>query len=157
PGETNDPWLEFERTFDDLSRRFFGSLGLAPAFDAPHSNARASPGKPAFRAMPADVADSGTAYQIVAEVPGVPKDGVDIRVRGSNVEITALHATEATGDDKEVLRRERSYRSFYRAVELPEPVVASEAKATLQNGVLTLELPKQNPTPTADATKVPVQ
>jgi len=143
-----DPWTEIDRAFDSMRRRFAESFGIAPlgTFETDLG----------LRTPRTDVTDTGTAYKVVAEIPGIPKEKLDIRVRGTAVEIRGENTTEAEQKDEHFLHRERTYAGYYRALELPEPVVAAEAKAKVVNGLLELELPKQSPTPSEQEVKVSV-
>jgi HSP20 family protein len=144
-----DPWSDLDRALDAMQRRFAESFGILPF--GPFES------EPGFRAPRTDVTDTGTAYKVVAEIPGIPKEKLDIRIRGATVEIRAEHEAEKEEKEERYLRRERTYSGYYRAFELPEPVVAADAKAKVQDGVLELELPKQTPTPSEEEVKVSVQ
>jgi len=143
-----ESWTDLDRAFDAMHRRFAEAFGITPFgwFD----------GSPATRAPRTDVSDTGTAYRVVVEIPGIPKEKLDIRVRGTSVEIRGEQANETETKDASYLHRERTFASYYRALELPEPVVGTDAKAKVENGVLELELPKQNPTPSPAEVKVAV-
>ena len=141
---------DFDRVFDDLSRRISSAFGFVP-----FGPLRAS-GLSGYRAAPVDVKDTGKAYVVLAEVPGIPKDRLDIRVRGSLVEIRADNETSEEKKQDGYLRQERSYQGFYRAFELPEPVMGEKANAHVKDGGLELELPKQNPSPAPEGTRVKV-
>lgn len=154
--ETTDPWSEIDRLFDDLRQRFYGSFGITPWSVAGLPMAEAEHAR--LRSACADVSDLGNAYHVTAEMPGIPKEALEVTVRGHTVEIRGEQAQEKEEKKAgELLHRERTYRGFYRSFELPEPVVAKEAKATLENGLLELDLPKEHPTPSAGEVKVPVQ
>ncbi len=150
-----DPWSDMDRAFDDMRQRLFDVWGIQP-FGAPflpvegHETAY-------FRAAKTDVSDTGTAYKIVAEIPGIPKDRLDIRIRGSTVEIRGESAKESEEKSTSFVHRERTYAGYYRSLELPEPVVAAQAKAKVENGLLELELPKQNPTPSESEVKIAIE
>ena len=145
---------DFDRAFDALWNRARAALGPFP-FEGTFSSLGHD--RSLFRAAPTDVVDTGKAYQIKAEVPGISKDQIDIRVTGSLVEISGENKTEKNESSPGYLHRERLVSGFHRAFELPEPVVAEKAKAQVVNGVLELELPKQHTTPRAAETKVKVQ
>ncbi|HYA57549.1 MAG TPA: Hsp20/alpha crystallin family protein [Thermoplasmata archaeon] len=147
---TIDPWSDLDRAFGEMQDHFFDAFGLQPFGFAGENSPTV------FRAARTDITDRGSSYRIVAEVPGIPKEKLDIRVRGSSVEIRGEHAEDVERKDDEWVHRERSYAGYYRALELPEPVVATEAKAKVENGLLELELPKRHPKPTEDEVKVPV-
>ncbi|MFQ6107672.1 MAG: Hsp20/alpha crystallin family protein [Thermoplasmata archaeon] len=92
-----------------------------------------------------DLADRGDHYEVVAEIPGIPKDRIDIQVSENNLEITA-EAEERKGEEgKEYLSREISYRGYRRKIALPEEVIPDKAKATNVDGILKIELPKRTP------------
>ena len=111
----------------------------------------------AFRTAPTDVVDTGTAYQIRTEVPGIAKDQIDVRVNGNVVEISAEDRSEKSEKSPSYLHRERTYTGFQRSFELPESVVAGQAKAKVVDGVLQLELPKQKPTPSPSETRIRIE
>jgi HSP20 family protein len=56
--------------------------------------------------------------------------------------ISANRSSENEEKDKGYLRRERTYSSFSRTVTLPNTVSAEGAKAKLEDGVLSVTLPK---------------
>jgi HSP20 family protein len=150
-----DPWTELDRAFDAMRQRFLDVWGVAP-FGAPFFPLEGTPAE-LYRTPRTDVTDSGPSYKVVAEIPGIPKEKLDIRVRGSSVEIRGESASTKVEKDSEFVHRERTYAGYYRSLELPEPVVATDAKAKVENGLLELELPKQHPTPSESEVKVPVQ
>lgn len=145
---------DFDQAFEALWNRATTALGLLPLEGA---FVPSTPYGRLFRTAPTDVVDNGTAYQIRADVPGLSKDQIDIRVTGNLVEISGENKSERNQTSPGYLQRERVFTSFHRAFELPEPVVADHAKAQVLNGVLELELPKQKPTPAPTETKVKVQ
>jgi len=150
PSETyTDPWSDFDHALDAMQHRLAQSFGILPF--GPFET------EPGLKAPRMDVTDTGTAYKVVAEIPGIPKEKLDVRVRGTSVEIRAEHETRTEASEERYLRRERTYSGYYRALELPEPIVASEATAKVVDGVLELELPKQHPAPAEAEVKVAVK
>jgi HSP20 family protein len=141
---------EFDRAFDQMRSTVFDPFGFPLFF------AWAEPDTGGLRAARTDVRDTGTAFQVVAEIPGIPKENLDIRIRGTTVEIRGEASADATQKDAGYVHRERTYSGYYRSVELPEPVVGSDAKAKVENGLLELELPKRTPTPPETEVKVRV-
>ena len=145
-----DLWTELDRAFQEMGARLFDPLGLSPLATAVRSDGAL------FRPARTDVTDTGASYRVVAEVPGIPKEKLDIRVRGSTVEIRGEQAEEKAESKASYVHRERAYRGYYRTLELPGAVVAADAKAKVEDGLLELELPKQHPTPSSDEVKVRV-
>jgi HSP20 family molecular chaperone IbpA len=151
--EPGDGWNEIDRAIEGLRTRLWDSFGLVP-LGAKMPPADRSGGY--LRPMRTDVADLGTTYRIVAEIPGIAKDRLDVRVRGSSIEIRGESATDAEVKEDGYVRRERTASGFYRSLELPGPVVGKEAKARVENGLLTLEIPKQPNGATITELRVPI-
>lgn len=154
PESSFDLTTDIDRAFDDMRAGLLDAFGIAP-FGRPLRIGGGEGGL--LRAARTDVEDTGGAYKIVADVPGIPKEKIEIRVRGTNVEIRGEHASAAEAPAGRYVHRERRAAGFFRSVELPEPVVAADAKAKVENGVLELELPKLHPAPTTDEVRVSVQ
>jgi len=97
------------------------------------------------RAPPIDVQDHDDHFLIVAEMPGVPKEQVAIKVTENIVELSGENALECDIDQMETayLCNERATTNFHRKVPLPMPVVPDSAEASMKLGVLTLKLPKK--------------
>jgi HSP20 family protein len=104
-----------------------------------------------------DVADLGNTYEMKVEMPGIPKEKINIDVSPTHIEISAKHETEEDEKDKNWLRRERSSMSFYRSVEFPEKIKTDTVEAEFKDGVLKLSLPKQEPKPELKSTKVKIK
>lgn len=154
PYDERDVFAELDRQLGRLRSRVFETYGLSPF------GAFVSIGTPeesgVFRTARADVSDTGASYKVVAEIPGIPKEKLDIRVRGALVEIRGETSKESEEKRGTFVQQERSYAGYYRALELPEPVVGAQAKATVENGVLELDLPKLNPSPSPDEVQIKV-
>lgn len=91
----------------------------------------------------ADLEDRGDHYQLVAEVPGVNKDDLSIHVTETSVSLEAVQEHREEMQEGNYIRRERRRGSFHRTFSLPSPISPEEARARFQNGVLTVELPKE--------------
>jgi HSP20 family protein len=93
-----------------------------------------------------DVLDKGTAYEIVVDLPGVKKEEINVAVEGRTVSITAEAKREREKKEGEkLLHSERYAASYARSFELPTEVTEKGADARFENGVLTLTLPKREP------------
>jgi len=109
------------------------------------------------RIPPLDVVDLGDKYELTVEMPGVPKENIDIKVTPNVVEISAENKIEAEEKRKNWLRRERSSMNFYRNFMLPEELRTDSADAELKDGVLTLSLPKIEPKPHPKPKKINIR
>ena len=91
-----------------------------------------------------DVSENDRAFTVRAEVPGVKKDDIKVSVDHNQVTISAeMKEEKDTKDGDKVLRRECYRGSAYRSFTLDQDVNEAEVKATYDNGVLTLTLPKK--------------
>ena len=139
---TTDLWTQMDRIFDDLRDELFGTFGPTPTRPGVHVlDPSATPYLPAVT----DVVDQGAAYELNANVPGIPKERIDVRVHGNVVQIRAEAETTRRESERTYVRRERVYRGFHRVFHLPEPVVEEKVEAKYQDGVLTVTVPKAHP------------
>jgi Molecular chaperone (small heat shock protein) len=89
-----------------------------------------------------DVKDEGSDILVTTDLPGVEKSDVDLDVSDNLMTISAKRSTRSEENEEGYLRRERTYSSFSRTITLPESVTTEGAKAKLEDGVLTVTLPK---------------
>ena len=97
-----------------------------------------------------DLADRGDRYELQVEVPGIEKEKVDVKATRHYIEISGKHSEKTEEKSKNYLYNERSYRSFFRRVPVPEEIVPSKVSAKMNNGILSVELPKKTPTKVED-------
>jgi HSP20 family protein len=91
-----------------------------------------------------DVRETDTAYAVKADVPGVRKEDIDVRIEGNRVTIGAETKEEKEEKkDGRVLRQERRYGYASRTFTLGSDVDDTKADAKYANGVLELDLPKK--------------
>jgi HSP20 family protein len=109
------------------------------------------------RTPPMNIADLGDHYEMRLEVPGIPKENIEIEVKQNGLEIKAEcdETTEEKG--KNWLKRECSGTSFYRSIELPEDLNTNKVDAELKHGVLTVTLPKLEPKPAQKSKKIKIK
>jgi HSP20 family protein len=97
---------------------------------------------PEAAALRLDLVASGDEYVLTASVPGLKAEDLSLEVLGDTVTIRGeLPATEAV-EGAEVLLHERRHGKFVRTVTLPAELDGAHAEAAIENGVLTLRLPK---------------
>ena len=88
-----------------------------------------------------DVRASDDAYEIVAFVPGLEADDLDIEILNNTVTIRGEFKAEAK-DQKEYQTSELPVGRFGRVMTLPTALDPGKAEATIKNGVLVLRVPK---------------
>ncbi|MEM2106755.1 MAG: Hsp20/alpha crystallin family protein [Candidatus Bathyarchaeia archaeon] len=103
-----------------------------------------------------DLVDAGREYRVCAEVPGIPKEKIEVTVTPRAVEISGEAKTEVKEEEEGYIHQERGYSRIYRSLTLPEEVLPEKAEATLNNGLLEIKIPKKSPTEVKKH-KVPVK
>ena len=91
-----------------------------------------------------DIRDTGDAYVLEADLPGVKKEDIHIDIDGDRLSISAQRSStnEEKDSDGNYIRCERSYGSFSRSFDI-SGVRSEDISAAYDNGVLTLTMPKQ--------------
>ncbi len=93
-----------------------------------------------------DVRETADAYVVVAELPGVKKEQVEVEIEGNEVSIAAqVGAGRETREGEKWLRSERFDGKTARRFTLPQEIDEARADARLTDGVLELTLPKKAP------------
>jgi HSP20 family protein len=123
---------DFDQLFDDVFR---GS------FFAPTVRAAARLGDFTPRM---DVTESDEAYRVQADLPGVAEKDIQVSLQDGVLTIQGKLESEKVDEERTGFRHvERASGSFHRAIELPEQIDAEGVKASYQNGVLTVTVPKK--------------
>ena len=85
--------------------------------------------------------DTGDKLRITAEVPGIAKQDLTIRIQGNYLELSGTRKAERP-EGYRAHRVERGTTTFTRSFTLPSEVDAERAEASVRDGILILELPK---------------
>jgi HSP20 family protein len=94
--------------------------------------------------MKIDVTENDTAYQVKAELPGVDKKDIDVKIDGNVVSINAkVERDREQKEGERVIRRERYAGAVSRSFSLASDIDDATATAQYQDGVLSLTLPKK--------------
>jgi HSP20 family protein len=94
------------------------------------------------RRVPLDVRADDEAYVITAELPGMKRDEIKIDILDDVVTLRGEAAVEEDGQTVALWREIPELSKFSRRLRLPDAVDAEQAEATLENGLLTLRIPK---------------
>ncbi|MFL6757768.1 MAG: Hsp20/alpha crystallin family protein [Sphingomicrobium sp.] len=124
---SRDPFLDFQREMNrllDQSFREFPETGEAGLMLSPR----------------VDITQKDDGWEITAELPGVAKDDIDLRLDGDMLTICGEKRDERKDEKNRFV--ERSYGSFTRSFQLPFTPDASKVEADCEHGVLTIKLPK---------------
>ena len=88
---------------------------------------------------PVDIYETNGGLVVTADLPGVPKEGLDVRVENNLLTIRGKASHSAPGDP---IYREYELVNFFRQFELNDKVDQGKISAELKHGVLTLNLPR---------------
>lgn len=127
-GDIDELFERLNRQFSELSQAFEGEIGAG---------------------VDVDLADRGDELVVTADLPGFDRDDIDLRLEDDRLHIRAEYSADETAEDARYHVRERRHRSVSRAIPLPSPVRADETNAEHNNGVLTVTLPKVEPSDSA--------
>jgi HSP20 family protein len=93
-----------------------------------------------------DVSEKPKEFLVRAEIPGAKKQDIHVSIEGGFVNITAQTSSEKEerSADERIIRSECYYGSSSRGFQLPSEIAREKVKASYENGVLQLTLPKAN-------------
>jgi len=121
------PWDELQRMRQQLDQMFD---------DAPHQQASAG----VYPLI--NLTEDKDRYYVRTELPGVKGDALDIQVTGKNLAISGERKIAAEEEGARYHRREREAGTFSRMIGLPGEVDTDNVEAKLENGILTILVPK---------------
>ena len=89
-----------------------------------------------------DVEETKDEVIVKAELPGLRREDIKVHAQGDTLAITGERQQEAETTEKTTHLVERAYGKFQRVIGLPVDVDGTRARATYEQGVLTIHLPK---------------
>ncbi len=92
--------------------------------------------------VPIDVLDVGPALVVQVNMPGVAAGDVSLSIKGDVLTVSGDIRPDVDYEGAVYLRRERRMAKLMRTIDLPMPIEAERAEASVANGVLTVTLPK---------------
>lgn len=117
--------VDLDDFFDDFFNNF-GRFGLT------------NTGVNAFRT---DIKETENEYIVLAELPGVNKENINIEVDENYMTITAVNDEIIEEEKNNYIRKERRSGRFQRSFNISD-VKADEIRAKYENGILEIVLPK---------------
>lgn len=92
-----------------------------------------------------DILDKGDKYTISLEVPGIQKDKIEVKATDEYITVSGIEEKKIEKEEGNYVLKERTYRSFSRKIPFSENIIPTKVDATIENGILKLEVPKQKP------------
>ena len=132
-----DPVREIDSLQGEMNRLF------STFFDTPTSRAGNGGTTASRRWIPAmDLVEAGEHFVLKADLPGISESDVNIEVENNVLTIAGERKTEHEEKHEGYYRLERATGAFARSLTLPEGIDAEAVKATFDNGVLEVRIPK---------------
>ena len=94
--------------------------------------------QPASHVLPLNIREEQDGYVLSALVPGLKADDLNIQILEDVVTIEGTY----TGDENEYMLQELPHGEFSRSLRLPVELDADKAEAKIEDGLLTLRVPK---------------
>lgn len=129
--EDMERWME-----ESMHRPFLFDFGFRPISRLLHDLRGEGEMTPSV-----DIYTVGNEVVLKAELPGMTREDVSVRLIDNNIVISGEKKTEDKVERKDYLRVERSYGSFSRTLHLPEGCLTDKAKASFKDGVLEVKVP----------------
>lgn len=91
-----------------------------------------------------NVIENETDYKVEVAAPGMTKEDFTVHLADENQLVISMEKKNETKDDSnKYLRREFSYSKFQQTLVLPDDVEKEHINASVNDGVLTIDLPKK--------------
>jgi HSP20 family protein len=137
--EPVDPFREMEKVQQEMDKMFQNNF-VQPK---PRMNISLGAGN-RFLNPQTDIKKTDNAYIIQMDVPGMKKEEINIDVQGNMLTISGQRNHEMTQEEKDagIVSQEREFGFFSKSLSLPPDVNKDDIKASCENGVLTVSLPK---------------
>lgn len=127
---------EMERMIEDTFQRPFFGMSTLPFRHLFHEMGSFGDITPTV-----DIYEEKGEVVVKAELPGMKREDVNVKLIDNNLIITGEKKTEEKVERKDYLRLERSYGSFNRTLNLPEGIDSEHVKANFKDGILEVRIP----------------
>lgn len=91
---------------------------------------------------PLNVCDAGDRYVLVAQLPGVAPEDVDLSITGETLTMRGDRKRPEGVADESYRRQERIFGRWTRTLTLPDRVDSGQVSAAFSQGMLTVTIPK---------------
>ena len=138
-----EPELYFDSLHNELNN-FLRDMFSHPNFSNPLNIKKNSIWRPAI-----EIKQNDKEYKVKIQLPGVNKDDIDVELDNDFMTITAEieEEQEEREENKKNLKYhtcEFRYGKYQRTISFDQPIKTEEAQAEYKNGILIINIPKQN-------------
>ena len=127
---------QMQREMDGAFARFFGEENSLPLLANPDNTPMR------YQNPLADLVEEDDKLIATIDLPGVDKKDIDVEVDEQAITVRANRKQEKEINQEGVYRLERRYAGFKRRIPLPEGVNPAQSQASYEDGVLRIELPR---------------
>jgi len=137
--QTWNPYEEIQRMQRDMDRMFnnaFSRFNSSPDFQHLF--------REGFTTPEMDVREDDDKYTVIVNLPGSGEDNVSVNLDGQTLTVKGEQKFEKLEKDSQgnIIFQERRSGAFQRSITLPGPVKQAGMKTDINNGVLTITIPK---------------
>ena len=136
------PLMSLRDEIDRVFNRFTSHDPFPSLFNWGKFAEGATPGLSAGLTLRSDFTESDDGYELTVEMPGLTDKDVDVSITDHTVTVKGEKKQESEKKDDDYHVMERSYGSFRRSFTLPQGVNDESISAKVENGVLTVTMPK---------------
>lgn len=104
-----------------------------------------------------ELIDKGDRFEVSLELPGIDKKNIDVKAAKSFIEVSATKSERKEETTKNLMYNERSWKTLYRNIPLPEEIISDKVTAKIENGILQVEMPKKVNSQSEPISKIEVQ
>ncbi len=126
---------EMKRMQEEMARVFSGFSNAMALSDSGR-------GKEVARAPVTGLQETDTELIATFEIPGAKKDEIEVNVTESSVEVKAQQSHKKEEKGKDYYGYASYSKTFHRLLSLPSEVKPEESKASYDNGILRIAMPK---------------
>ena len=143
----SDMYDEFRRLEETMNRIFEELWGipvnrsLLPSGERSLLQARSGPIE-RYRRPFIDVVETDKEIVATVEMPGLEKEDIKINLTIDRLEISAGTKHDEEKKEKGYIYKERRVESYYRSISLPSTIDPENTKASYDNGVLEIKMPR---------------
>lgn len=134
--KSHHPFAHIHHEMDRMFEDFFSHIGMDPEkMTFPYTEMSVFP--------KVDISETGNAYHIAAELPGIEESDVKAELTEGVLTISGEKKAEQETKEKHFYRVERTYGAFHRSIPLPVDADPSTVKAKFAKGILNIDINKK--------------
>ncbi len=116
-------------------------------------------GRHAARVMKTDLKEHDEGYELTVDLPGFKKEQIELQLQNGYLTISAAKGLEEESKDRKgrLVHQERYTGSMTRSFYIGENIREEDIKARFEDGVLTLDFPKEKPVALPEKRTIPIE